>query len=157
MQTLQHQQTGTPMPPGTVPVAIPTFPTPGGVIAKLATGPKRRMLERLHLDYVYLCSFAHALQATNMAKTVYDERSSERQLFSEAEVERNFQFEVKTNASTYSFLAIAQSVAELIVLYPNDMELAAAVSDAWQDLHRSTFFVNAVWNIRTKTLLGVIP
>ena len=36
------------------------------------------------------------------------------------------------------------------------LELAAAVADAWHDLIGSTFFVNAVWNLRTKELLGVV-
>ena len=150
MQTTQHEQTGIPMPPGVAPAKIPSFPTPGRVIRHLPAGAKRRMLERLHLDYEYLCSFAHVLQVANMAKTVYDDRSTERLHFSEGDVERHFQFEVNTPARTYSFLAIAQSVAELMVLYLDDMELAAAVSDAWQDLHGSTLFVNAVWNLRTK-------
>lgn len=156
MHTVQHQQTGIPMPAGMAKEEIPAFPTPGGVIAKLPSGSKRRMLERLHMDYVYLCSFAHGLQAANMAKSVYDDRSPERQLFAEAEVEKNFQQEVNTYARSYSFLSIAQTVAELMVLYPSDMELVAAVSDAWHDLNGSTFFVNAVWNLRTKELLGVI-
>lgn len=114
------------------------------------------MLERLHMDYVYLCSFAHGLQAANMAKLVYDERSPERQLFTEAEVENKFQQEVNTYARTYSFLSIVQAVAELKALYPSDMELVAAVSDAWHNLIGSTFFVNAVWSLRAKELLGVI-
>jgi hypothetical protein len=156
MQTLGHEQLGVPMPKGTVPAAIPRFPTPGGVIANLGAGAKRRMLERFHMDYVYLCSFAHGLQAANMAKSVYDYRSTERRMFSEGEVERKFQFEVNTNARCYSFLSIAQAVAELIALYPNDMDLTAAVSAAWHDLVGSTFFVNAVWNRRTKDMLGVI-
>lgn len=156
MQTLQHQQTGVPMPVGVAEEEIARFPTPGGVITKLSAGSKRRMLERLHLDYVYLSSFAHSLQVANMAKTVYDERSTERLHFSEAEVERHFQFEVNTYARTYSFLSIVQAVAELKALYPSDMELAAAASDAWHDLIGSTFFVNAVWSLRAKELLGVI-
>jgi hypothetical protein len=156
MHTLEYQQTGMPMPAGMATEEIPAFPTPGGVIARLPPSSKRRMLERLHMDYVYLCSFAHGLQASKMAKSVYDDRSRERQLFAEAEVEKKFQHEVNTYARSYSFLSIVQAVAELMVLYPSDMELVAAVSDAWHDLTGSTFFVNAVWNLRTKELLGAI-
>jgi hypothetical protein len=130
MHTVQHQQTGMPMPAGMQEERIPDFPTPGWIIGKLPAGSKRRMLERLHLDYVYLCSYAHGLQAANMAKLVYDERSPERQLFTEAEVEDKFQQEVNTYARAYSFLSIVQSVAELMALYPSDMDLVAAVSDA---------------------------
>jgi hypothetical protein len=32
----------------------------------------------------------------------------------------------------------------------------AAASNAWHDLIGSTFFVNAVWSLRAKELLGVI-
>ena len=156
MHTVEHQQTGIPMPAGMATEEIPTFPTPGGVIAMLPPSSKRRMLERLHMDYVFLCSFAHGLQAANMAKSVYDDRSQERQLFAEPEVEKRFQQEVNTYARSYSFLSIAQSVAELMVLYPTDMELVAAVSDAWHDLTGSAFFINAVWHLRTKELLGAI-
>jgi hypothetical protein len=156
MHTLAHEQTQVPMPAGTVPEKIPGFPTPSGVIGKLPVGTKRRMLERLHMDYGYLCSFAHGLQAANMSKSVYDDRSPERQLFSEVDVEKKFQEEVNTYARAYNLLSIAQAAAELMVLYPNDMELAAAVADAWHDLNGSTFFVNAVWNLRTKEMLGIV-
>ena len=156
MHTVENQQTGIPVPAGMVKEEISQFPTPNGVIARLPSGSKRRMLERLHLDYLYLCSFAHGLQAANMAKSVYDDRSPERRLFAEAQVENKFQEEVNTYSRSHSFLSIAQAVAELTVLYPSDMELVAAVSDAWHDLTGSTFFVNAVWNLRTKELLGAI-
>jgi hypothetical protein len=156
MHTVQHQQTGMPMPAGVAQQKIPDFPTPGAVIGKLSAGSKRRMLERLHMDYVYLCSFAHGLQAANMAKLVYDERSPERRLFAEGDVEDKFQQEVNTYARTYSILSIVQAVAELKALYPSDMELVAAVCDAWHDLIGSTFFVNAVWNLRAKDLLRLI-
>ena len=156
MHTVEHQQTGMPMPTGMPQEKIPEFPTPGGVVGKLPAGSKRKMLERLHLDYTYLCSFAHGLQAANMAKSVYDVRSSERQMFTEAEIEQNFQQEVNTSARAYSMLCIVQAVAELWTLYPSDMEIVAGVTDAWNDLLGATFVVNAVWNIRTKALLGVI-
>jgi hypothetical protein len=156
MHTLELQQIKMPMPAGMALQKIPDFPTPGGVIRELPLGSKRRMLERLHMDYVYLCSFAHGLQAANMAKSVYDDRSLERKLFAEAWVEQNFQQDVNTYARSYSILSIAQAAAELMVLYPNNMDLVAAVADAWHDLIESTFFVNAVWNLRTKELLGVV-
>ena len=114
------------------------------------------MLERLHMDYKHLCSFTHGLQAANMAKSVFDVRSPERKMFTEAEIEKNFQEDVNTSARAYSLLSMVQAVAELQPLYPNDMELVSGVTEAWSDLLGSNFVVNVVWNIRTKALLGVI-
>jgi len=156
MHTVEHQQTGMPMPAGMAEKKITDFPTPGGTIPKLPAGSKRRMLERLHMDYKHLCSYAHGLQAANMAKSVYDVRSPERQMFTEKEIEKNFQEDVNTAALGYSLLSMVQAVAELRPLYPKDMTLVAGVTDAWTDLLGSTFAVNAVWDIRTKALLGVI-
>jgi len=157
MHTIEHEQTGTPMPTGMTREGIPNFPTPSKVIDALQAGcSKRRMLERLYLDYAYLCSFSHALQAANMSKYMYDPRVPERQFFGESYVEEVFQQEVNTNALTYSFLGIAQASAEITSLYSNDMDLTAAVGHAWNDLLGATFFVNAVWNLRTKQMLGII-
>ena len=109
-------------------------PTPGGVIRELAKtgsgGTKLKMLERLHLDYKQLCSFAHELQAANMAKTVYDTHSPERRMFSEADIDKNFQQNVNTSARVFSLMAIAQSTAELTALYPNDMDLVSSTVNA---------------------------
>jgi hypothetical protein len=144
------------MPGGMAEDPIPDFPTPGKTIRRLAAGSKRTMLERLYLDYRHLCSFAHGLQGGNMAKTVYDTRSSERRLFSEADIQKTFDAEVNTPARVYSLLSIVQSVAELKALYPNDMELVSSTTNAWIDMIDSQFTVNAVWNLRTKDLLGAI-
>ena len=157
MHTIEHRQMGTPMPVGMAKDEIPNFPTPSKVIAALQPGSsKRRMLERLYPEYVHLCSFTHAHQPANMAKYVYDPRSPGRQFFGDSYVEQIFQHEVNTNALTYSFLSIAQASAEMMTMYPNNMDLAAAVGHAWKDLQGSTFFVNAVWHLRTKQLLGIL-
>lgn len=56
--TIEHEQLGTPLPNGMQGRPIRQFPTPARAITKLPVGTdKRRMLERLHYDYVYLCSF----------------------------------------------------------------------------------------------------
>jgi len=90
LHTVENEQTGMPLPADITKEKIPDFPTPGGVIGKIQAQTKRKMLERLHMDYTYLCSFAHGHQAANMAKLVYDTRSPERQMFTKAEIERNF-------------------------------------------------------------------
>ena len=53
-------------------------------------------------------------------------------------------------------MSIAQSAAELTTLYPNDTELTSAVMGAWNELHDAHLLAIAVWNIRTKSLLGVV-
>lgn len=67
--TIEHEQFGTPMPAGVGQDHIPQFPTPGKAINKLSKGSdKRRMLERLYPEYVFLCSFAHGLPDANLFK-----------------------------------------------------------------------------------------
>jgi hypothetical protein len=156
LRTVDHRETGMPMPAGMNEEPIPTFPTPGKVAPLVSAGTKRRMLERLHMEYVHLCSFAHGLPAANMAKSVYDARSPERALFSEAQIEKTFEQEVNTPARVYSLLSIVQAVAELKPLYPNDMDLVSSTTNAWIDMLDSQFVVNAVWHIRTKALLGAL-
>ena len=77
-------------------------------------------------------------------------------LWYDEQIEKGFHEDVNTSALAYSLLSIVQAVAELRPLYPNDMELVAGVTDAWNDLLGSNFVVNAVWSIRTRALLGVI-
>jgi hypothetical protein len=36
------------------------------------------------------------------------------------------------------------------------VELASAVMRAWNELHNAHLLANAVWNIRTKDLFGVV-
>ena len=50
----------------------------------------------------------------------------------------------------------AGSIADRPTPYPNDMELASAVTRAWNELHNAHILANAVWNIRTKGLFGVV-
>lgn len=154
--TIEYDHRDIPPPAGFVRRPIPRFPTPGALIRKLPSGTKRLMLERLYFDYQHLCSFAHGLPIASMAKGVFDGRSPLRQLFSEAEIKRNFEQEVCAAAQVYSFLSVVQSAAELTTLYPNNMELVSGVADAWNELMNAHLLVNAIWNIRTKALFGVV-
>jgi hypothetical protein len=53
-------------------------------------------------------------------------------------------------------MSIAQSAAELTALYPNDVELASAVTRAWNELSGAHLLANAIWSIRTKRLFGIV-
>jgi len=154
--TVEYEQLGITPPAGFNKQPIRGFPTPKQLIDKLPYGTKRQMLERLYVEYQQLCSFAHGLPIASMKKAVFDGRSPLRKMFSEAEIEKNFEQEVCAPAQVYSFLGIVQAVAELTTLYPNDMELVSGTTKAWTELLDSHLLVNAIWNIRTKALLGIV-
>jgi hypothetical protein len=154
--TIEYRELHTTPPAGFVPKPIAQFPTPGAAIAEISAGTKRKMLERLYIEYQDLCAYAHGRPIASMSKAVFDGRSPLRQMFSEAEIKNTFEQRVSADTQVYSLLSVAQSAAELTMLYPNDTELASAVIRAWNELHNSHLLANAVWNIRTKALLGVV-
>jgi hypothetical protein len=55
-----------------------------------------------------------------------------------------------------SVLSITQSVAELTAIYPNEIELYASVTKAWNALIKGSLLARAIWEIRTRRLLGVV-
>ena len=154
--TIEYDEMDTPPPAGFVRQPIKTFPTPGRVIKELPAGPKRAVLERLYIEYQDLCAYAHGRPIAGFSKAVFDGRSPLRKMFTEAEIKKTFEQRVSSDCQAYSFISIAQSTAELTTLYPNDVELASAAIRAWNELHNSHILANAVWNIRTKRLFGVV-
>lgn len=154
--TVELQELGKPLPPGVSHQAIPKFPTPGGVIPLIPQGDKRRMLERLHQKYVELCSFAHGLGRSNLLRIIFDSRSPHNKFASDADKEQKFQYEVTGECYTMSFLSIAQATAELTLRYPGEVDLSVAASDAWDQLRQVSFVPKAVWELRTRALLGII-
>ncbi len=154
--TVEHEQLGTPLAPGVTKEEILRFPTPGSAINKLVKGSdKRRMLERLYPEYVFLCSFAHGLPDANLFKMMFNKDSKVRALWNSAELKDTFQRQVAERAYTTSLISLVQSTAELAVLYPADVELSAAVVKAWEEMSTGHLLGKAIWNIRTKQLLGV--
>lgn len=154
--TIEHDEMETAAPAGFVRQPIKNFPTPGGVIKEMPSGTKKAILERLYIEYQDLCAYAHGRPIAGFSKSVFDGRSPLRKMFSEAEVTKTFQQRVEADCQVYSFMSIAQAAAELTTLYPNDVELASAATRAWNELHNSHILANAIWNIRTKGLLGVV-
>ncbi len=49
-----------------------------------------------------------------------------------------------------------QSAAELTMLYPKDLDLQAAAVAAWTKLVDGSLLGKAIWEIRTRALLGII-
>jgi len=158
--TIEYQECETGFPPGFIPKLIGHFPTPGAVIGEMPAGTKRTMLERLYLEYQDLCAYAHGRPVAGFGKSIFDERSPLRtqfmQLWGEENLHNEFRQRILGAAQIYSLLSVAQATAELTTLYPTNVDLLAAATKAWNELHNSHLLVNAVWNIRTKGLLGVI-
>ena len=126
--TIEYDELEIPPPAGFVREPIRNFPTPGGVIKELPARPKRAMLERLYIEYQDLCAYAHGRPIAGFNKTVFDGRSPLRSMFPIVEIQRTFQQRIEADCQVYSLMSIAQSAAELTTLYPNDTELASAVT-----------------------------
>jgi len=154
--TLEHRELGTTPPVGFHPQAIHDFPTPGKLIRLVPEGPKKRMLERLYPEYQELCAYAHGRPIAGFGKTVFDDRSPVRKEMGEVEVRKMFEQRIKAGTQVYSVLAIAQSTAELMPLYQNNVELARTAGEAWNEIHDAHIVASAVWNIRAKPMFGVV-
>ena len=87
---------------------------------------------------------------------MFNNDSRFRHFWSEGELQGTFQRQVAERAFITSLLAITQAAAELTVLYPSDVDLVAAVIKAWPEISNDTLLGRAIWNIRTKGLLGVL-
>ena len=155
--TIEHDELGTPLPAGMKRSGIERFPSPAGVIDRLANGTtKRRMLERLHREYIFLCTFAHGLPDALVLKTMF---SAERPIgahVEDEELRETFHRQVEQPAYTLSLISLLQGAAELTTLYPGDVDLTATVVEAWDAPLRHFLLAKAIWNTRTKALLGVV-
>jgi hypothetical protein len=156
MCTVENEELGTPLPPGVQKESIAQFPTPGRAINHIAQGDKRRMLERLYPKYQDLCSFAHGSGKANLFKLMFDERAPDAKFATDQERADKFQSQVLGEAFMTSFFSIAQATAELTPSYPNCIELPTAAINAWNQLSEASLWTKAVWEIRTRNLLGAI-
>lgn len=105
---------------------------------------------------MFLCSFAHGLPDANLFKMMFNKDSKFRDYWSDAELKDTFRRNVAERSYVTSLLSIIQSAAEITALYPADVELLAGVTKAWEEMSRDSLLGKAIWNIRTKKLLGVI-
>jgi len=154
--TIDYEQLGTPLPPGMNPQRLSRFPTPGTAIQKVAPGDRRRMLERLHPEYVELSSFAHALPHSSLLKGLLDPRSLHRKLFSDSQAKHTGIKDVRERAFVVSLLSIAQCAAEVVEHRPDDINLIAGVTEAWKVFSEDSLLGKTIWEIRTRKLLGII-
>jgi len=157
IHTVDKEELGIPMPAGMAEEPVRPFPTPGKGIKKItSSAEKKRMLERLYAKYVYLCSFAHGLPQANLYKNIFDSRFPDRKFLRDSDVKDSYRQQVVSEAYITSFMSISQCMAELTVLYPNSMEIIEAACRAWKQLSGASLVTKAVWEIRTRKLLGAI-
>jgi len=156
MATIRREQLGESLPVGMSSAPIQQFPTPGFVVRKMRDSDRKKMLTRLYFEYQFLCSFVHFSPHPRTFMGFFDDREPFGRMFSTGELENMFQKEIAGPAIWIDFLSIVQSAAEIVSLFPADVELRRAVTDAWAVLSERTIMGRAVWEFRAKKLLGII-
>jgi hypothetical protein len=128
------------------------FPTPGKVSDKITNPDKKRMLERLNVEYGYLCSFAHVLAEAKLLKGVFDARSTHRKDAgaSEADIEEKFQMLIVLASNLKSCICVAAATTELTLLYPSDVELTASAIRLWNTICEANLLARIVWALRVR-------
>ncbi len=154
--TINNHELGDAMPAGIAQEKIPKFPLPSGVINELPQGEKRRLLERLYPEYIFLCSFAHGLPDALLFKMMFNKNPPVPHAHDDEKMKDTFHRQVEQPAYTTSLISLVQAASELTVLYPADVELRAAAVKAWEHIVSGMLLGKVAWNLRTKKLLGVI-
>ena len=90
------------------------------------------------------------------ATRLFNDRSPHRVPMTTGDVQKKFDQEVLGLCYIVSNLSIAQARAEIILFYADDVELRAAATQLWNEMSETNLIGKAIWNIRTKALLGVI-
>ena len=153
--TIDFDELGIPLPSGMNRSEILRFPTPGRVIGRIKVPERKRLLQRLYPEYEWLCSFAHGLPDAVFYKTAYDAESGTPMVGGQDPAEV-FHRRVAEPAYLASLLSIVQAATELSTLYPHDVNLAASVTNAWKEISHGVLLGRAMWEIRSKSALGVI-
>ena len=154
--TIKHIELNDPMPEGMQTQPISWFPTPKRIIDRLQEGTdKRKMLERLHREYGFLSTFAHGLPGALLFKMMFDETAPFPDMGTDEQLRDIFQRQVAGPAYTISLISLIQGAAELLPLYPANVELATTVNVAWETPKTHFLLARAIWNLRTKNLPGV--
>jgi len=135
--TIRSEQLGGPLPPGISSSPIKKFPTPWKALT-LICEDRKRMLSRHYFEYQFLCSFVHFSTHPRTFKGFFDDREPFGRMFTTGQLEAMFQKEIAGPAIWVSFLSIVQSAAEVVTIYPADIELRRAVTDAWSVLAERT-------------------
>ena len=154
--TVEAEKLGTSLPLGVTEAKIKQFPTPMKVIEKVTDAERKKMLMRLYPEYRRLCGFAHGSAQSWMFKNAFWERSVTRRHLTDAQRQGVFEKEVLDPALLHSSLAVIQSACEVTTLYPADVELKAVLIEAWNVLSEMNLLGRTIWDIRAKSVLGVV-
>ncbi len=154
-QTIEAELLDT-APPASGPKRIPLFPTPRQVLNQMASPERRAVLARLHPEYAWLSSFVHGSPESTLNKCMFDKRSRYFELFSSGQHEAAWRKEVGEKAVLLSVLSVAVCTAELVELYPADVELRRAAGEACGELADFSLLAQSLWHRRLKKLLQVI-
>ena len=93
-----------------------------------------------------------------MFKNAFWERSPQRSLLSDHQRQDVFEKEVVDPALLHSALSVIQGKCEVAAtLYPADDELKRTVIEGWNVLSEMNLLGRVIWEIRAKSVLGVIP
>ena len=114
------------------------------------------MLMRLYFEYKYLCSFTHGSAQSVNFKVLLNDRSPYRHYLDQLKAGEMYSAEVTDLALTYSFLGVLQSMTEILPLYPDDLELRVSISEAWSVLRTSKRIARAIWEMRSREIVGII-
>jgi hypothetical protein len=157
LATVEMEELSVPLPTRCTVKKIGQFPTPARIIAKVRSSSRKRMLKRLYPEYQLLSSYVHGASTNfHMFKSLFNPRSKYRNIFPTGKIELMFQKEVGEAAIYIDYICLVQSCTELVEIYPNDVELRATLSDAWAPLVEGSLLGRAIWDIRSRTLLGVV-
>jgi hypothetical protein len=156
--TVDLEELGTPLPAGMVAQSLAHFPTPGKVPDKITVPEKKRVLERLNVEYGYLCSFSHVLAESNLLKGMFDKRSRHRDdaQMTDADLKLKYEMMVVSVANLKSCLCVALATSELTLLYPNDLDLAASAVNMWNTICEANLLARIIWTLRARNVLGII-
>jgi hypothetical protein len=155
-RTIDIEQLGPPFGPQPQLVQIPPFPTPMKVIEQIRDVNQKEMLKRLYPEYQHLCSFAHGDAEASLFRAVSDPHSPVQDLLSSAQIEDFYQRQVLEMPVLYSAISSIQAATEVAAIYTADVDLFAKLARAWSQLLRFTLFAAPVYEIRAKSILGVI-
>jgi hypothetical protein len=103
-----------------------------------------------------IATFVHGSPQANLLKIMFDKHSPHQRYATNSQIAERFQRDVVGPSFLWSFFSIAQATAELTLLFPNDVALTEAAYSTWAELSVASLPTKAVWEIRTRRLLGVI-
>lgn len=152
--TIEAEYLGAPPPAGEH--ELRSFPTPKPALRGIKSPTRKALLSRLYPEYAWLCSYVHGSPDATWAKALFDKHSKYFEQFTSGQLEDVWRKEVGEKAVLLSVLSVAVCAADLVELYPADVELRTAAGEACGTLAEFSLLAKSLWERRLKSLLGVI-